>query len=70
MNNMPGILSSSTKMPLPRTRRSSSLRRSGCPTHFAVALAGAPFEGTRGAAFLFFELLATAFLTIRIIRAF
>src|SRR6266446_2698281 len=35
---MPVSFWSSTKMPLPRTRRSSSLRRMGWPTHFAGLL--------------------------------
>src|ERR1051325_7340489 len=63
---IPGIFSSSTKIPLPLTRRFSSLRRMGCPTHFAGA-ACAPFAeepwGAPGAA-LFFLLFATGLRAI------
>src|SRR5213075_2404370 len=56
MCSIPGIFSSSTKMPFPLTRRFSSFRRMGWPTHLAGA-ACAPFvdkprEAPRTAFFL------------------
>src|SRR5438270_5386908 len=60
MCSIPGIFSSSTKMPFPLTSRFSSLRRMGWPTHFA-ADALAPFaeslEEPRPAAFFLVTLV-------------
>src|SRR5690242_7073972 len=67
MCSIPGILSSSTKMPFPLTSRFSSLRRIGWPTHF-TAPSSAPFAPDRflGPRLDFFFVFAIAFAAIRI----
>src|SRR5690242_10822376 len=64
MCNIPGIFSSSTKMPFPLTSRFSSLRRIGWPTHFTAAFC-APFAEElftlrRRALFFVFAMVFTA----------